>query len=180
MQPRFRHDVTVFAIKKPAHSVEREPNPASPACLICRFARTAFLLRVGTLSPKVQIASPAPAAKKKLRPKVSSGKLFLMDNSTPTPNAQPTPQADKIGLLPFASFSCRQGSPCKPPQYDSSPGCNQDCAKEHLHATPAHYVNGLEPVVLSQGFRQYSAPTPSVTCVRGVNPVPLARLQRNG
>src|SRR6516225_5843518 len=97
----FRHDIFLFdtsylglvflqSIKEPTHSVEREANPSSPACLICRFARTAFLLRVGTLSPKVQIANPAPAAKKKLRPKVSSGKLFLMDSSTSTPNAQPT------------------------------------------------------------------------------------------
>src|SRR6516162_10220765 len=107
---RFRHDIPPWVVpeflqavitglqagRMPegyCHSVEGEPNPASPACLVCRFARTAFLLLpVGTLWPKAEIANPALAAKKKLRPKVSSGKLFLMDSSTPMPNEQPTPK----------------------------------------------------------------------------------------
>ena len=44
----------------------------------------AFLLPSGTLRPKAQIANPEPAADKK------PGKLFLMDNTIPTPNAEPT------------------------------------------------------------------------------------------
>jgi hypothetical protein len=72
------------------HSVGR--NPSSPVCSVCRFDRTAFLLPGWPLRPKAQIANPAHAAKKKPRAKVSSGKLDLMDSTTPTPNAQPTPK----------------------------------------------------------------------------------------
>jgi hypothetical protein len=92
----------------PPQPVERKGDPSSP---VCCFDRTGFLLQAGTLLPKAQIANPAPATNKKLRPKVSSGK----------------------------SLPCRYGCARKAPHHDSSPSRDQDHAEKcfRTHSKPA-------------------------------------------
>ena len=100
-----RHDESVFMwafdlIELNGEDLRREQLEQRKAALARLLARAAPGLRFNEhlerfpirLTRKLQGSWPEPAAKKKLRPKVSSGKLFLMDSTTPIPNVQPTPR----------------------------------------------------------------------------------------
>src|SRR6516162_6019132 len=119
MQPRFRHDVTVFCNKK-AHSLSRARTQLSRARTQPSLSS---LLDLPFCSDGPSFAGWHPFAKgpdrksstrrqEKAQTESIKRQATLDGQQHSHAKRAANAQADKIGPLPLASFSCRQGSPC--------------------------------------------------------------------